>query len=239
MFIKVYHKVFDYRLSPNALKVYIYLTSVQNCLANAIVKVGTISTACAINSPSTVHAALAELEGKGMLVKYQRRNYEGNYIANGYYVKQLRGDWFPLPKDAEAFALPKASFAAYLLLLKCRNKRNRAFPSFNHMAKVLGLARNTIIAAIQDLVSKMLVWRAAKWAGKHNLYVVYSLAQNKNSAVTTPRCFTENDHQKMNRSISTAILSLPGRIVKGAKQVCSAALSLLQGRVVQKSYSSI
>lgn len=210
--MKVPNAVVDYRLSPNAMKTYIYLLSCQNALGTAIVKTSTICSACAISSKDTVLKAVAELESKSLVVRYRRKNAEGNFIANGYYITQLRGGWFMLDTRTGVLQLPKASFATYIYLKRCANRKNRAFPSINKMATILRVCRNTIIAAIKDLVQRSFILKAILRPGKHNLYrlceVVGKMAQ-KNDTVGIP-CQThetENQLQDFHATILTRILS--------------------------------
>ena len=157
-------------LSPNAMKVYLYLCQIQNCLHNAIVKSDTVCSRCNIASRGTVFAALAELQEKGLIYKYKRADRDGNQIANGYKVNALQGRWFFAP--VEALELDKSSFAVFLFLQSCSNKKGRCFPSLTKMMAVLHLACHTVIEAIRALVELGLVVKGTFWPGRHNLYVV-------------------------------------------------------------------
>ena len=170
MYLKVYRSIFLLGLSPNAMKVYLYLCHIQNCLHNAIVKTETVCSRCNIASRSTVFSALAELEEKGLICKYKRADRDGNQVANGYKVSSLQGRWFFAP--AEALELDKSSFAVFLFMQSCSNKKGRCFPSLTKMMAALHLACHTVIEAIRALVDLGLVVKGAFWPGRHNLYIV-------------------------------------------------------------------
>ena len=170
VYLKVYRSIFLMGLSPNAMKIYLYLCQIQNCLHNAIVKTETVCSRCNIASRSTVFSALAELEEKGLICKYKRADRDGNQIANGYKVNALQGRWFLVP--AEALELDKSSFAVFLFMSSCSNKKGRCFPSLTKMMAALHLACHTVIEAIRALVNLGLVVKGAFWPGRHNLYLV-------------------------------------------------------------------
>lgn len=170
--MKVYHELMSYGLSLNALKICLYLHTCMNELHTAQVATRTIAANCRIASHATVARCIRELEQKGLIKKYTRRNYEGEYIANGYHIKPVRGKWFFFPSYKEVFALNKAEFAVYLYLCKCRNTKGRSWPSFNAMAAVLQVAKNTIINAIDGLISAKLITKGKLRPGKHNLYMI-------------------------------------------------------------------
>ena len=170
VYLKVYRSIFLLGLSPNAMKVYLYLCQIQNCLHNAIVKTDTICSRCNIASRGTVFSALAELEEKGLICKYKRIDRDGNQIANGYKVNALQGRWFFAP--AAALELDKSSFAVFLFMSSCSNKKGRCFPSLTKIMAALHLACHTVIEAIRALVAAKFVVKGASWPGRHNLYVV-------------------------------------------------------------------
>ena len=170
VYLKVYRSIFLLGLSPNAMKVYLYLCHIQNCLHNAIVKTDTVCSRCNIASRGTVFAALAELEEKGLICKYKRTDRDGNRIANGYKVNALQGRWFFAP--AAALELDKSSFAVFLFMSSCSNKKGQCFPSLTKMMAALHLACHTVIEAIRALVDLGLVVKGAFWPGRHNLYIV-------------------------------------------------------------------
>lgn len=233
MFLKVPNAVFDQGIKGNALKVYLYLLSCQNRLGTATVRIATIQAQCAIDSPDTVRSALDLLEAKGLVYKSHRKNYGGNLIASRFDLTQLPGAWFALDMGARPFRLDKSAFAVYLLLLKNRragHAGSQACPSLAAISKVLTLAKNTVLAAIDALIDCGLIVKAAFWAGKHNLYIFAQkhFAEKKVAAPGSPTAISEE-----RRTISKPVL----KIAQFGHIVNSSAIFLKQ--VVQKLGSSI
>lgn len=218
MYLKVYRSIFLLGLSPNAMKVYLYLSQIQNCLHNAIVKTDTVCSRCNIASRSTVFAALAELEEKGLICKYKRADRDGNQVANGYKVSSLQGRWFFAP--AAALELDKSSFAVFLFLQSCSNKKGRCFPSLTKMMAALHLACHTVIEAIRALVELGLVVKGAFWPGRHNLYLV------KKAKKEDADCNRRPSQDIVLKDNSFIVATLFG-FVKKAASFCSGVLQKL------------
>ena len=215
--MKVYNQLFTYTLTPNALKVYIYLSCCRNALGYAAVRTRTIQGVCRIASAGTVQKAVGELSEKGLVTKSNRYNREGQYIANGYYVTSLAGKYFCVDSIKDKLALPKAAFQLYLYL-KMRSRANgRAWPSIRQMARDLCSSCNTILAALHDLVSGRLLRKGMRWKGKHNLYIVFckpaAKPNKKSNAARVPHCPTLTE--KCTTIFPKNIIDRAGRIVKG------------------------
>lgn len=227
MYVKVYRTVFELGLSPNAMKIYLYLCHIQNCLHNAIVKADTVCSRCNIASRSTVFAALAELEAKGLIKKYKRMDRNGDQIANGYHMNTAPhcGKWFLAP--VQVFKLERSAFAVFLFLFSCSNKKGRCFPSLTKIMAALHLACKTVIEAIRTLVGLGLVLKAAHWPGRHNLYIVKKAKKedagcNRRQSISTATVqLVEND---------SFIVAIWHGFVKKASSFCT--------RVLQKLYTS-
>lgn len=227
--MKVHNQIFDYELTPTAMKVYVYLTCCTNELATATVRTKVIANACCISSHGTVHHAVAELEEKGLLHKKRRYNSEGRSISNQYIVTQLSGKWFALPKGIDLFVLPKSAFMVLLYLLKCKDKCHKAFPRIREMAAKLKASCNTIMDALHDLVSKRLVRKAPRWKGKHNLYYVCAEtpAKTKKEGSAAPTQHYPKPTEECTIIFPTNILDGVRKLVKGVhtlvKKFCSDA----------------
>lgn len=233
MFLKVPNAIFDQGIKGNALKVYLYLLSCQNRLGTATVRIATIQTQCAIDSPDTVRSTLDLLEAKGLVYKSHRKNYDGNLIASRFDLTQLPGAWFALDMAARPFLLDKSAFAVYLLLMKiCRPGQcgKQACPSLAVIAKILALAKNTVLAAITALINCGLIVKAAFWAGKHNLYILVQKHFSEKK-VAAPKPLTAISEER--RTIPKPILN----IAQFGYTVNSSAIFLKQ--VVQKLGGSI
>lgn len=242
--MKVYNAIFDYALSANAVKVYLYLTRCQNALGTAAVKVSTISDKCAIQSAVSVHKAIAELEEKGLVSKYRRRCADGDYIANGYHITQLQGRWFSLSLKHNPFALPKNSFLVYLYMLRCANRAGRAWPSLRRMAEVLAVSKNTVLNAIQQLICGKWLRKCLQWAGKHNLYVLGQGSTSEESVCAETKkddAAGEPHHQTSNSAIhhKSRFLAFIISKAQSAVNIGHKKVRIFLDRVVQKLYSSI
>lgn len=191
MYLKVYNQVLSLGLSPNELKVYLYLSHCANALGAATVRTRTIQEQCAISSAVTVRAALGAIETKGLVRRTRRFDSQGQSISNKYQLSTLQGRWFALKLDHSPFQLSKAAFAVYLYLCSKADRVGRAFPSLTLISSILTLSRQTVVTAIRNLVEYGFIRKAERWAGKHNLYFLQSPAetvaawiQKKNTAAT-------------------------------------------------------
>lgn len=173
-FLKVPNAVLDYHLPPNALKVYLFLCLCADNQGTATVRLGVLQKRCAIQSPATVRASLAELKDRGLVSSVRRCGRGGWDLANRFSVQKPKGPWFRLWLDCAPFELlDKSAFCVYAYL--CRQRiaySGKACPSQSGIARAIGLARRTVNDAIQRLSGLGLLIKGALWRGKHNLYVV-------------------------------------------------------------------
>lgn len=175
MQVRIYNDALQRGMSPNEAKVYVYLIACSNRLNNAVVRIDTVRAACAIGSRTTVHTAIQGLCRKGLISKYSRRNYDGDYIANGYTITQLHGGWFPLDTQSmQVFKLDKSSFLVYLFFLKCKRHNSRkVFPSLNKIARALRTCKNTVIKAIRILIEMAYIRKSRpSEKGRLNAYLI-------------------------------------------------------------------
>lgn len=181
-FLKVADSIFDFHLSPTELKVYLYLTRCQNCLATATVRIQTICTQCAIASANTVRNALDQLEHRGLIQRKQRHDSRGRCISSQFFIRQLEsnGKWFRLWLGVQPFQMDKSAFVVYAYL--CRQRvaySGKAWPSQNTIAAAVGIARRTVCEALKQLVSFGAILKAALWKGRHNLYTVLQTCKSR------------------------------------------------------------
>ena len=92
-------KIFDYRLSGNEMKVYLYLARIQNDSEITMAKRETIRMRCGLRSNTTVGSILHVLEQKGLISKFHRYAANGYYISSMYLLKPLVGKWFAFYVD--------------------------------------------------------------------------------------------------------------------------------------------
>lgn len=176
-FIKIANELLKMELTPAAVKVYVYLSSIarENFAA---VKVATICDRCNTGR-STVFAVLNELEARGLVQRKRRKNLEGGTIANGYTITPVAGKWFKLERPDTALCLDNRAFMVYLFY--CRSARNgRAWPSLRHTAKTMRVCKSTVIRAIKFLKRLFgLLLQPIRLRMGNNVYLVSSLEQGK------------------------------------------------------------
>ena len=116
--LKVPNRLLEMGLSPNALKLYVFLLSCADAEKKAIVRVCRAAERCGC-SAGTVRAGIKQLEQIGLVRKQNRYNQEGQYIANLYLLTPIAGGWSALDTENDIFTLSGSTFAVYLYLV-CR-----------------------------------------------------------------------------------------------------------------------
>lgn len=172
-FVKVPVQVLDYNLSSTELKLFVYLSSIQQKKTCATVRIRTMQQRLAIGSHATIQKALRGLEEKGLLTRRLRQDCTGRKLASSYSVTHLYGAWFPLDISDQIWSLSKSAFSVYLYLIYLCRHNCRAWPSYKAIADALHIAKRTIITAMQELIFYGFVSKAALWKGKHNLYTLF------------------------------------------------------------------
>lgn len=135
MFIKVPMKIFDYRLSGNEMKVYLYLARIKNDSEIAMAKRETIRMRCGLRSNTTVGSILHVLGQKGLISKFHRYAANGYYISSMYLLKPLVGKWFAFYVDDMLPAVGGSEFLVYLYLFMLRRENGKAWPSLRNWGK--------------------------------------------------------------------------------------------------------
>lgn len=196
--LRIPNLLLDFPLSPNALKVYVYLLSCAGAERTAIVRVSRIAERCHICA-NTVRAAVGELGGLGLLEKQNRYNAQHHYIANAYKLACPGGKWFALDTNNNPFALGGSTFMVYLYLLRCRGRNGKAFPSLRHIERAIGVCRAVVVKAIKQLAALGLLIKAALRPGKHNLYTVlrtlFAKAAKNSAKKESTACTLRFPHQ--------------------------------------------
>lgn len=201
-FLKVSHQIFDLQLSPTELKIYLFLTKCQNCLATATVRVRTICEQCAIASATTVRTALERLEQRGLIRRKHRHGEGGRFISTQFALRQLGGKWFRLWLGVNPFKMDKSAFIVYAYLCQQRVAYSgKAWPSQHMIAAAVGLARRTVHEAVKRLARLGAIVKGALWKGRHNLYTVMQVCESiKKGPPLEPFVGTnEGDSQRFHR----------------------------------------
>ncbi len=178
--IKLYHQVFEYRLSASSLMIYTGILSYANRLGYAYVKSETLARLTGL-STKTVLRATAQLEDCGLIAITRRHGMGGRRSYNGYTIAPVTGSFTLIPSEIFRCGLSKSAFCAYLYLRKCAGKNTKAFPSLSNMAENLGITIKTILSAVAELVSSNLLGknhcRRKDGSYGHNQYYLKSLAK--------------------------------------------------------------
>lgn len=212
MFLKVANALLQLRLSPAALKVYVYLSYCSQG-HKAIVKISTIQARCNIRSHTTVYKAISELIEHGLVQRERRKNYDGAIIANAYIVRELPGRWFKLARPVSAFCLDNRAFAVYLHYCQSARK-GRAWPSLRRTAAMTRLCRNTVIRAVR-LLQRLLGLIRQAWRPKtgNNVYAV-TVLDIKNGTLPVSHNKQRTTSQDQINESCNFIVSILSRIVK-------------------------
>ena len=168
--------VWEYKLKPIEFMILSYLCCCRSHKSDRTeITAGAIASAVHLTEV-TVKKYLASLVGKKLITDEERP------LAPTF---QHAGDrkFFTLPNEIFLLNLPSSAFMvyAYLLLIEDR-KTHTCHPSYNTIAAVTGLAKNTAMKSISTLLEMGLIAvepssyfdkRGMKWTG-NNLYTILS-----------------------------------------------------------------
>lgn len=180
--IKLSNQIFSIGLSNTALCIYAYLCSLNSKTMmngeDAVkVKQATIAAACGIRSVQTVAKGLQELMQKELVGKPIRTIREDRSLSTNIYCvkKQPVSDcfFFVCPKQAFSGTLCPRQLVVYLFLCKAHSMRlGRSWNSYNDMSRQLGMKRETVIATVQELCDRKMIYKQRRFSrGNKNVYV--------------------------------------------------------------------
>lgn len=154
-FIKIPTKVFELDLSPIQLLVYAGIVSLKSKENYTIATAKTIAKQCNI-SQNSVYTAVNVLKSFGLINK---TNYfkNGKKAANGYYVRNLGGNFIKLEYNIFKFQLSPSQFAVYTAIKSKCNHANRAFPSLRQISALANICIDTVISSVRKLSNKGLL----------------------------------------------------------------------------------
>lgn len=123
--IKIPNDIFKLNLSGTALKLYVYILSVQRG-GKLTVKYETIRQRINVASDATVSSALQELINTGLIVRTHRFTSKDLYAANRYTVRQFASEsGYFLVDASDVMLLQRSSVIVYLYYLKCASTRQK------------------------------------------------------------------------------------------------------------------
>lgn len=164
--------VWEYQLKPIEFVILSYLClchchSKENTLTPEIVAKGIHK------SVGTVKKYLPALINAGLVTE--------QYSIVENFLSANEQKFFTLPNEIFLLKLPPSAFMVYAYLLLIENRRTHTcHPSYNTIASITGMAKNTVIKAIGVLLGRHLVTmehshyldqRGMKWTG-NNLYTI-------------------------------------------------------------------
>lgn len=166
------NSVWEYHLKPIAFVILSYL-----CCHVSHGSTGGVSPAVIAKgvhkSEGTVRKYLSALRDAGLVTK--------QHSLAADFSSAESGKFFTLPNEIFLLTLPPSAFMVYAYLLLVEDRQTHTcHPSYNTIATVTGVSRNTVIKAIGVLLEKRLVTmersqyfdqRGMKWNG-NNLYTV-------------------------------------------------------------------
>ena len=144
----VMQKLSDFS-TPLIFNVYVYLKaySVNGCLCRTYKR---ISDDLQI-SPQSAQKAVKELCKARLIMKKNRFGCRG-YKSNMYvFPEEKRGSYTRIPRELLCKGLSASEFLTLCYILYKTGAKDSAYPSYNKMAKDTGLARRTLILAVQSL----------------------------------------------------------------------------------------
>lgn len=174
-FLKIPNKIFEYNLSPKALKVYACLLYKATSLHSVTLTTAQLERLTLL-SAKTIRSAIQELERKQLVNKQNRYGVLG-YIANRYYITIPTGNWFKLPREVFKTNINATSFVVFCYIHKCmENKTGNAFPSINNIVKATGMSKTSVINALGYLYAYSYINRIKRKykrtrAYRHNRYL--------------------------------------------------------------------
>ncbi len=132
--------VWEYKLRPVEFVILSYLCYQTTHGRGETVSAKAVADALHL-SAVTVAKHLAELERKGISGKGSEP-----------------GKFFSLPNEIFLLGLPPSAFVVYACLLACEDRRtHQCHPSYRTMAKMTGLALNTVVKSVGVLIDKKLI----------------------------------------------------------------------------------
>ena len=205
-FIKIPTMVFELGLSPLQLLVYAGIVSLKTKENCTIATAKTIAKRCNISSNS-VYTAVNALKSFRLIDK---TNYirNGKNTANGYFIRNIGGNFVKIEYDLFKLDLSPSEFAAYVAIKSKCDKAHCAYPSLRQISELAHICIDTVISAIKELAGKglLLFKRYMRRCGcfGHNNYTVFESATIREEAdpkniklnITKEAAYYERNHKK-------------------------------------------
>ena len=189
--IRIYHSIWNMKLSPNAFRTYCAILRFMNTSTNYanVNKEKLAESVCM--STASISRGIKELQNR-KLIQIIRKSNDGRKLANGYVVERQEGRFTMLP--FEALTLPVSSYGLmiYTYLLKCADKAQQAFPSLSAIAEQIGCTVKTVVEQIKALTGCLSLHKKKRkklnGAYKNNRYRLFQLIKGCFRAKEKTRC---------------------------------------------------
>ena len=169
--------VWEYQLKPIAFVILSYLCCHSSHGGTRVLTPEVIAKGIH-KTEDTVRKYLSDLEDVGLV--------SGQYSIAADFLSAESGKFFTLPNEIFLLNLPPSAFMVYAYLLLIEDRRTHiCHSSYNTIAAVTGLAKNTAMKSISTLLEMGLIAvepssyfdkRGMKWAG-NNLYTILPTRQ--------------------------------------------------------------
>ena len=154
-YFKLSNDILNIGLTPNELKVAAYLYSCVrrgNCFVS--VKQSTIANKCSISKVETVGSIICRLQRKGVIERVSRPHKANGQLGTYIYkLKAIASKGFFKVKRYILGKLTGVQLRMYLFVCRAVTSKNDMWNSFNDISNALNIARNKVIAVINELVS--------------------------------------------------------------------------------------
>ena len=152
-YFKLSNDILDSCLTPNELKVAVYLNScVRNNNPYVSVKQRVIASKCGISKVETVGNIICRLQRKGIIERVSRPHKANGQL--GTYIYKLKATAAKGFFKVKRYILGKLSgvqLRMYLFICRAITKKNDMWNSFNDISRALQIGRNKVIAVINEL----------------------------------------------------------------------------------------
>ena len=210
-YFKLSNDILNIGLTPNELKVAVYLYSCVRKDTSVCVKQRVIASKCGISKVETVGSIICRLQRKGVIERVSRPHKANGQLGTyRYKLKQVATRGFFKVKRYILGKLSGVQLRMYLFICRAVTKKNDMWNSFNDIANALQIARKKVIAVINELVSLGVI-RKLRVLKKDGSY------SDNHYSVSEPEVQKEKGHKKA--SPQQAANSL--RTQKTIKIVCT------------------
>ncbi len=158
-YFKLSNDILDTGLTPNELKVGVYLYSCMiygNCTVQ--IKQATIARKCGIKKVETVSNIICRLQEKNIIEHVSRPHKQNGQLGTYIYrLKKIAQKGFFKVKRYILGKLTGVQLRMYLFICRAVTTKNDMWNSFNDISRALKLGRNKVIAVINELVEMGLI----------------------------------------------------------------------------------